>query len=130
MEQICGKDTLKDGRDAGYAVIDHIASRKFWTTCTWTVTSGPENPKCCLGKYSVFINLIEEVIRFSTPTWTKIQNQPFLVKSILGNSSSRYTRNNQLKAPRSRAYRGQGKQDDGDGEDDAGRDSTDSQNHK
>lgn len=125
MGQTCGKDTFKDGRDTGYIVIDHFATRKFWTTCTWTGSSGPDNPKFCLSKYSAFIHLIEEVIRFSSPSWTKIQNQKFIIKSILGNSTARYTRNKQLKAPRSRAYRGKGKR--GHGEDDEESDSNDSE---
>lgn len=103
LGQTCGKDMMSDGRDAGYAVVDQFATRKFWTTCTWTGTSGAENPKFCLSKYTAFINLIEEVIRFSTPSWTKIQNHQFLIKSILGNSAARYKRDKQLKASRSRS---------------------------
>lgn len=103
LGQICGKDTMKDGRDAGYAVVDNFATRQFWTTCTWTGTCGSDNPKFCLSKYLAFINLIEEAIRFSTPSWTKLQNQQFIIKSILGNSSSRHKRDKQLKCSRSRA---------------------------
>lgn len=103
MGQICGR-TAENGNDVGYAVIDLFATRHFWTICTWTGSSGSGTEKFCLCKYTAFLKLLEEVIRFSYPSWTEVNNKNFIVKKVLGNSGTRFKRDQQLKTPHSRAF--------------------------
>lgn len=91
MKSICGQNSHTQGFNCCYTLVDHIFTRKFINTCSWSGNSRtPDLKKTAFKTYIRTIRFFFELVRLADPTFTEMKMQQFL-QCIIRNSTRRCT---------------------------------------